>query len=324
MPPKAPQQFRTACFTLFVETTAPLDITTAINGIEHVKYYVYQFERTPNTNRLHAQGFMVFATGIRMRLNKIKREILKNDTAHVEGKYENSTSAQARDYCMKEATREPNTVPIEWGEFDGGVQGKRTDLDDAIADIQAGILEEDFRQTHPGVAARYVQYCNQLFTDRSSRSKNRPRDVRVECLWGDAGSGKTHKVFHTVTEEYGSWDQVYVLECTTPLWYDGYSGQPVILIDDFSSAWVTSGALSLPHFLRLLDIYPMRLNVKGRHTWMAATRIFITSNQSPDHWFAGISADQLAAVKRRIHKTHHMTGIYIAPAAVEGGDVAGD
>ena len=62
-------------------------------------------------------------------------------------------------------------------------------------------------------------------------------------------------------------------------WFDGYSGQDTIIIDDYY------GWLPWSFLLRLLDRYPLPLPVKGGHVPMQAKTIVFTSNQHPDSWY---------------------------------------
>lgn len=293
------QQLRNVCFTLFVENTEPLNISTHANAQQLVQYYVYQFERTPDTNRLHAQGFLQLSD--KMRLRRIKREIFHSDTIHIQGRYKKSTNEEARDYCMKEDTREPNTEPVEWGELrSSDHQGVRSDLLDARDAINEGISMKHFRQEYVTIAARYPQYARALANDREEEQcRFELRDVRVIVYWGEPGCGKTYRVMKEVCDKFGSMAQVYVVEHSSPLWFDGYEGQPCMLYDDFSSEWST--VLPITRLLRLIDRYPCRLNQKGMHAWCSAKEIYFTSNHHPNCWYPDATIEHRAALMRRIH-----------------------
>lgn len=293
-------QLRNVCFTLFVENTEPIRINTTRNGLPIVRYYVYQFERTPDTNRLHAQGFLQLADDVKMRLRAIKTTIFESDTIHISGKYKESKSEEARDYCMKEQTREAGTVPIQWGEFRGSAQqGKRSDIHEALEAVKSGISQEDFRAEFPEPASRCVQYWTQVFGDREREKwAFTQRDVQVYVYYGEPGCGKTSRVYHEVEQQYGTSAVIYTVELTNPIWFDSYFGQPVMLIDDFSADW--KAALPLVKMLRILDRYPLRLNVKSSHGWMAAERIYITSNIHPQEWYGSDNPVSIRALMRRL------------------------
>ena len=100
---------------------------------------------------------------------------------------------------------------------------------------------------------------------------------RVIVLYGDTGVGKTRSVFraHDI-------HSIYTLEKVGghELWFDGYTNQEVLLIDDFYG-WVKYHCL-----LRLLDGYPMKLPVKCSFVYKAWKYVYITSNKKPEDWYA--------------------------------------
>lgn len=64
-------------------------------------------------------------------------------------------------------------------------------------------------------------------------------------------------------------------------WFDGYDGSAPIVVDEFR------GQYELGSFLRLIDRYSYRGEVKGGFVNVAADVIVVTSNQSPDEWYPG-------------------------------------
>lgn len=81
------------------------------------------------------------------------------------------------------------------------------------------------------------------------------------------------------------------------VWWDGYEGQSLLILDDFT------GWIPLTQLLNILDGYPMTLNVKNGRTMANWTTVVITSNLHPRDWY---SKDVMAhhdhgrALKRRI------------------------
>ena len=65
-------------------------------------------------------------------------------------------------------------------------------------------------------------------------------------------------------------------------WWDGYSGQETVVLDDFKDY-----AMPLVELQRLLDWYPLWVEVKGGSVPMMAKRYVLTSNTSPDDWYQG-------------------------------------
>jgi hypothetical protein len=86
-------------------------------------------------------------------------------------------------------------------------------------------------------------------------------------------------------------------------WWDGYDGQEVIVIDEFY------GWLKRDFMYRLIDRYPMMLEVKGGAVPMQAKHVIFTSNKHPKEWYPRVG---LGALVRRfsgeIGKVYEMTG----------------
>jgi hypothetical protein len=59
--------------------------------------------------------------------------------------------------------------------------------------------------------------------------------------------------------------------------FNGYDGEKVLLIDDFNG-WIK-------YTLRILDGYPLRLNIKNGVTWARFDRVYITSNAKPANFY---------------------------------------
>ena len=63
------------------------------------------------------------------------------------------------------------------------------------------------------------------------------------------------------------------------LWWDGYTDQKVIILDEFR------GQIQLGKLLKILDPYPLQLEVKGGAVWARYSIVFIISNSAPDVWY---------------------------------------
>lgn len=190
-------------------------------------------------------------------------------------------------YCSKEGDFQ------EWGERPS--QGKRSDIDNFAKAIASGMTEEELIDEHPNEMARFdrfYQRCKNI--QLKKKAMDMDAGVEVHVIWGDAGSGKTRYVYdnHKLTD-------IYKLEIgdgsSGSVFWDSYDGEPIILIDDFHSN------LKFDYLLRLLDRYPMKLNIKGGYTWRVAKKIYITSNIPPERWYPNISNIELRnALMRRL------------------------
>lgn len=256
-----------------------------LNG--EIKYMICQVELAPTTGQAHWQGYVEFKKPCRIPQAKAW---IGCEWAHLERRA--GTRDQARDYCRKAESRAPDAEPFEFGEF-GESQGSRSDISNAVNKIKNGasMLEiltdsaDTFVRYHRGLTAAQQTFLQSRF------SAPRP-ELRVTVLIGPPGCGKTRSVWDSRPDAFT------LTQSATQAWWDGYSGQNTILLDDYYG-WLPWGEL-----LKVLDIYPLRLAVKGSFTWAGYTEVFITSNRPWHQWYK--RPDQ-AALKRRIHEVRTYT-----------------
>ena len=107
--------------------------------------------------------------------------------------------------------------------------------------------------------------------------------VRGLWFWGPPGTGKTH-----TARSYGD---VYLKAQNK--WFDGYTGQQTIVLDDFDQQGSCLG-----HYLKIwTDKWSCTGEIKGGTVNLCHTRFIVTSNYHPDDLFEG--EQMLAAIKRR-------------------------
>lgn len=218
----------------------------------------------------HLQGYVEFAGCKRLEtLKKINNRIhwekcLGNQKSNIE-------------YCKKEGNFVTTGAPK--------IQGKRTDLENAVDLLKEGKDINDIIDEIPSML-RYDKNMERY----KMRQNNKPRDFasEVHVLIGEPGSGKTREVHENNKD-------VWVLpEATSSQWFDGYTGQEVVLIDDFK------GNIRYNFLLQLLDRYPMTVNTKGGFTNWRPKKIYITSNYEPEEWY-----NDIKALRRRFTEVRH-------------------
>lgn len=123
------------------------------------------------------------------------------------------------------------------------------------------------------------------------REEPHARDVKVKFIFGPPGTGKSHYVEQNV--EYK--DLFWFSPQPSAVFFDGYTDQSVIVLDDFIGSHCPRNLL-----LRLLDKYPMRLPVKGGTRVARYETVYVTSNYWPSEWYQDQS--NLWAIQRRIHE----------------------
>lgn len=238
-------------------------------------------EICPTTNRPHLQCYGYWENG------KHFESLLKQGKGidwHLEAA--KGTAKQNQKYCSKEGDFE------EWGECPEG-QGHRSDISDFRDAILDGMLEEELIMLYPNMMAKYdrfYQRCRNIVLKREAKKMIQPEVIVIQ---GDTGVGKTHTVYLE-----NNIDDIYKAEVgdgsSGSVFWDNYNGESVILIDDFHNN------LKLDYMLRLLDKYPMKLNVKGGHTWKCAKKIYITTNININSWYRNCPEIHRKALLRRV------------------------
>lgn len=221
--------------------------------------------RTP-----HLQGYVELF--VRSRLRGAKRLI--GDRAHLESRI--STGVLAAKYCTKEGDFE------EFGRLCVLSGGTRTDLYAIRRLIEEGVPEIE-------IATRFfpqwIQYRKSFSAYRNLLYRREIRlGVRVIIIYGRPGSGKTRLAY----EFDGG---LYACVSSKLQWFDGYDGHPTVLFDDF-----VGGDVCASFVLRLLDVYPLQVPIKGGFIVWKPRTIFITSNLTPPF---GLVCDA-AAFRRRV------------------------
>ena len=240
-----------------------------------IRYFIVGKERCPTTDRLHFQGYIAFTNGKTFKQTKRWFEL---DRIYIDRAVAGDNKNQA--YCEKEGNLllEVGT-PLK--------QGKRTDIERAVDIIKSTnsvgqVLESVNNYQAVRHAELYLKY----------KEKKRPVEpIEVIWIYGTSGRGKTKKVYDDNEDVF------------TPLsykWWEGYDGHAVVLIDDYRKDFCKYHEL-----LKLLDIYPLRVETKGGSRQVQFNKIYITSCYSPyEMWgHRDGETDGYKQLERRITQT---------------------
>lgn len=184
----------------------------------------------------------------------------------------------------------------DWdGEQEGiiSAQGSRTDLESMRDNINNGMAVDQIVVDHPHYYHQYGRTLNKL-EDIALRKRFRTWMTTCEWFWGPTGSGKSHRAFE------GYDPSTHYLWKDDNGWQDGYTGQEIVIINDFR------GAIPYNELLQMIDKWPYTVNRRAREPApFLAKHIVITSSLAPEAiYHHRLHEDSLEQLFRRITVTH--------------------
>lgn len=255
------------CFTWNNPDVSGSELAESIGEHPKINYLVFQLE-AGDAGTPHFQGYLRFRETVR-------RAAVSSLLPRANLRAAMGTAAQNKTYCTKEEGRLEG--PWEIGRAPA-YPGERTDLLGAVSTIKESGLKRTIEQ-HPQTFARYPSGLRQLaqFMDKS-RSVGAYQPKEVILCFGATRTGKSR--YARSLAERTSDGELYIHSNTD--WYDGYSGEELVVMDDFGSGH----KIPLDRLLKITDCYDdFRVPVKGGFTrWYPKTIVF-TSNSHPYYWY---------------------------------------
>lgn len=251
-------------------------------SVEPLTHRISKYEFSRQKFLFIEQGYIEFTK--KKRPSWLKNNVSKK--AHFEPR--RGTAEQARDYCRKDESRVSG--PYECGTWAPTTPGQRTDLEAAIDTLKRDGLKR-VAEEHPELLLKYSRGFQTLALFTAPRRRHPPT---VSLYYGKTGTGKTRAAYDEYPDLYR--------KPPGHTWFDGYSNEECLLLDDFSGA---ASKTRLDYLLQLLDRYPIQLEVKGGHCQLLATTIIVTTNIHPCQWYDYSNRQEhLAALARRFHRVY--------------------
>lgn len=181
--------------------------------------------------------------------------------------------------------------PAGW--LDGGLpsKGTRTDLRKALVSHKSYY---DLVRDDPAAAARLGRVARDYYVIGDNRTIC-DRKPEVIWLYGPTGTGKTSmaRQYFEYLQRTGDSEITHYIRTPGPIkWWDGYEGDLYTVIDDFRRNQLRDVG-GFAYLLRLLDRYPIRVEIKGGSVPFVAHYIIITCPRHPEDEFTyrGIGGD---------------------------------
>lgn len=170
-------------------------------------------------------------------------------------------------------------------------QGKRSDITLFAESVEAGLSDIELLRTFPNSFVRYGRSIDRIRRTVTMAAPYEFKAPRCTVWVGPTGTGKTRTV-------YSRDPNVFVLSMPDRrgdmVWWDGYVRQKGILLDDYE------GEIPYRQLLRILDGYPMQLQVKGSFVTKNWSHVYITSNLPVEDWYP--ARNDISHLKRRINE----------------------
>jgi len=266
------------CFTTFV-----VDDPRILPNLEWCEYIMYQPEVCPETQRPHLQGFLICLEKKSFAQIKV---LLPG--FHLERR--KGTRTQARVYCMK-TTDGGSGQYIEHGVFaevgDAGGAAQKRKYEDNFELAKVG----DYKSMCPEFQFRFLRAAKEI------AFLHLPQPVQLDApcgVWvhGITGSGKTHYVTTLVPA-------VDLYLKTVNKWWDNYTGQEAVLIDEVDPS---NCKYMADKFKKWTDKYIFPAEFKGGMCNLRPKKVYITSQFTIEQCFP--LTEDAEAVRRRCQVIH--------------------
>jgi len=251
---------------------------------EDVSYIVWSLE-CGAAGTVHWQIYVEFSK--RMTLTGIKK-VFGDKTIHIEKR--RGSAKQAADYCKK-LDETHLQGPWEFGEIShqgssDSAKWEKEAQNAMIGDLRRGVA--GLKQ----IPDDMIRSCPQAIKMALTMAPPvRRKSVDIYYIEGETGVGKTYGIFKMFPDAFRP------LVSGDKIWFDGYSGEKTLLLDELR------GNIKLSYLLQILDPYPLKVEIKGGTINAEWERVFITTNTPPEKWYPRISSEDpktFEALLRRI------------------------
>lgn len=249
-------------------------------GGEIFKYLIIGKEvAASGTRHLQMYGEIPSKSTILALKRKLVQIDLSLSTIHIEVAVADAATNIA--YCSKEM------VTYEIGIRPKG-QGFRSDISAVVEDIKAGVTMNELADKHGQFLIKYPTGISNYFS-----RYQKPRNFMTIGYWlfGETGTGKSRWAHEKFPDAF--WKDA------DRRWFDGYQGEETIVIDDYRP----TKDLSFQTILRMVDRYPMKVEIKGGYVNFAPKRIIFTTPKSIDDTFRHLEwlgEESIEQLKRRM------------------------
>lgn len=235
------------------------------------EYIIYGQETCPTTNKKHHQGYVIFKSNQRLTaLKKLGHDI---HWENAKGSIDDNVKYCSKEGCVTEIGKRPVNQ-----------QGKRTDIDTVKDMVNEGKKLDEIYDVCTSYQA--LKFAEKGIEIKQSKLSLRDKPY-IKWLYGPTGTGKSKLAW----EEAGI-DNTW---CSNGgKFFNGYNGETNVIFDD-----LRNDDYKFNYLLKLLDKYPMIVEVKGSFRNWKPKNIWITSPMHPEE-FGTLTNENVNQLLRRI------------------------
>ena len=255
-------------------------------------YVFYGDEVAPTTGTLHVDGYYELPSSRKLKTEDNKfRKTFGVGYGHIE--LAKGSAGENCDYSEKEGR-------YTYTSGTPAAQGVRKDIGETINAITLGEVTTDtLCIENPELFHMYGRTLSRA-EDIVLRSKFRTEMTEGIWLWGPTATGKSHRAFEGFNP---ATHYVYKLN---EQWQDGYTGQPIVIINDLRNE------IKFNHLLLLVDKWPFTVPRRNREPApFLATKVIVTSSLPPEKLFEGRAKDDDIDQLLRRFKVEELTSVWV-------------
>lgn len=188
----------------------------------------------------------------------------------------------------------------------GQGQGKRNDIKALLTAVKRGASDRELLEDEDTEQAAF-KYHRHVQWARAAMIPPRTKAPDVLFLWGPTGTGKSWKAREVSQDHVAGTGGTVLWKMNGCKWYDGLNGSTKCMVwDEFVPK---DAGVHLGHMLRLLDGYPLQVEIKGGAMEFNVDLIIFTSNYDPMDWYYDAEPASRRAWDRRVlqNKVEHCT-----------------
>jgi len=231
-------------------------------------------EIAPQTGEHHLQGYFETPKGVRISFPQFQQMFKIPSLDTTAWVVASRGSAEQNQKYTGKAIEEGRWYHCS-GTYRNYGQGRSADMVAVQAKLDGGSSIVSIYKEYFETSAKHSRFFKE-YALVTAKPRDWPMDIYY--IYGPSGSGKSR----WAQEFFPESDDVYWLPKAKQggnVWWDGYQGQKIVVIDEFYPGYFGTGHVKF--MLSLVDRYPLRVPVHGGQVMFSATTIVFTSNYPP-------------------------------------------